>query len=412
MNKLSLNSIDQSVFRVAARDTENNDQRRADIVSAGRLLFFEHARRGAKAIRAAASEPDTLGKEKLTEQGYGQLNKWFREEHLLYASARACAVTGKTAPEDFNALRGQGMDLWKDPVFLRTLASIWQEIITPILPTVYSEAVGMFADVVQVGLMETYEISVGSDDIVFFQDSAWGSARSVPANRFYTRDITLNPTPKTAEIRAKWTQIVGNNQDFGAFFANLVAGMYAKTTAMWNAALTQAAQGSVYIPAGLTYTFSSQNWSLAANKVSAVNGTRIRNIFATGSIPALAKVLPTQATGSTNLSMDAALATLLGAEYNASGYLGEFMGVSLRPLMDAIVPGTQYTTVDTILSQNDVWMMAGNGRRPLTIAYTADTPITISIDPERTASFEYIVNLTAALESAAVFSSRMAHITV
>ena len=412
MNKISLNSVDQSCFRVAASETADNSKARADIVSEGRLLFWEHSRKGTNALRKASGEGILLGESKLNDTEYSTLNKLFQSEHLLYAAKKACDVTGETAPESFEQFKRMSQNFYGNTTFLKVLQGIYQEIITPILPAVYSEAVDRFADVVEVGFGETYAISVGSDDIPLFQDSAWGAARSVPANRFYSRDITLNPQPKTAEIRAKWMQLVGNNMDFGRFFANLVAGMYAKTMALWNQALTTAASGTTYIPSGLTGTFSSPNWVTIANKLAAVNNTRISNLFATGSMVALSKVLPTTVTGSTNVNMDAAIATLLGADYTRAGYLGEFMAVRLLPLMDAIVPGTQYNTVQTVLSPNDIWMLAGNGRKPLTIAYNRDTPISIEIEPERTASFELIFNLSIALDSAAVFASKIAHITV
>jgi hypothetical protein len=412
MNKISLNSVDQSCFRVAASETADNSKARADIVSEGRLLFWEHSRKGTNALRKASGEGILLGESKLNDTEYSTLNKLFQSEHLLYAAKKACDVTGETAPESFEQFKRMSQNFYGNTTFLKVLQGIYQEIITPILPAVYSEAVDRFADVVEVGFGETYAISVGSDDIPLFQDSAWGAARSVPANRFYSRDITLNPQPKTAEIRAKWMQLVGNNMDFGRFFANLVAGMYAKTMALWNQALTTAASGTTYIPSGLTGTFSNANWVTIANKLAAVNNTRISNLFATGSMVALSKVLPTNVTGSTNVNMDAAIATLLGADYTRSGYLGEFMAVRLLPLMDAIVPGTQYNTVQTVLSPNDIWMLAGNGRKPLTIAYNRDTPISIEIEPERTASFELIFNLSIALDSAAVFASKIAHITV
>jgi hypothetical protein len=412
MNKISLNSVDQSCFRVAASETADNSKARADIVSEGRLLFWEHSRKGTNALRKASGEGILLGESKLNDTEYSTLNKLFQSEHLLYAAKKACDVTGETAPESFEQFKRMSQNFYGNSTFLKVLQGIYQEIITPILPAVYSEAVDRFADVVEVGFGETYAISVGSDDIPLFQDSAWGAARSVPANRFYSRDITLNPQPKTAEIRAKWMQLVGNNMDFGRFFANLVAGMYAKTMALWNQALTTAASGTTYIPSGLTGTFSNANWVTIANKLAAVNNTRISNLFATGSMVALSKVLPTTVTGSTNVNMDAAIATLLGADYTRAGYLGEFMAVRLLPLMDAIVPGTQYNTVQTVLSPNDIWMLAGNGRKPLTIAYNRDTPISIEIEPERTASFELIFNLSIALDSAAVFASKIAHITV
>ncbi|MBQ1779723.1 MAG: hypothetical protein IIZ93_16340, partial [Acidaminococcaceae bacterium] len=65
-----------------------------------------------------------------------------------------------------------------------------------------------------------------------------------------------------------------------------------------------------------------------------------------------------------------------------------------------------------ILSNNDIWMMAANGRKPLTIAYNSATPITIEIDPTKSADFEIGLNLTIALDSAAVFASKIAHFTV
>lgn len=412
MNKLSFNSIDQSCFRVAASETMDNSKARADIVSEGRLLFWEHSRNGTDLLRRASKRAEFVGDSKLNDTAYSQLNKTFQAEHLLYAAKKACDVTGEVAPENFEQFKAMSQQFYNNGIFLKVLQGIYQEIITPILPMVYSEAVDTFADVVEVGFGETYAISVGSDDIPVFQDSAWGAARSVPANRFYSKDITLNPQPKTAEIRMKWMQLVGNNMDFGRFFANLVAGMYGKTMALWNAALTAAATGYTYIPSGLTGTFSNANWVTLANKLTAVNNTSISNLFATGSMVALSKVLPTQVTGSTNVNMDAAIATLLGADYTRSGYLGEFMAVRLMPLTDAVIPGTQYSTVSTVLSANDIWMMSSNGRKPLTIAYNRDTPISIEIEPERTASFELIFNLTIALESAAVFASRISHITV
>lgn len=412
MNKLSLNSVDQSCFRVAAAETADNSKARADIVSEGRLLFWEHSRKGTNALRKASGEGILLNESRLNETEYSALNKLFQAEHLLYAAKKACDVTGENAPESFDAFKRMSQNFYGNTTFLKVLQGIYQEIITPILPAVYSEAVDRFADVVEVGFGETYAISIGSDDIPLFQDSAWGSARSVPANRFYSKDITLNPQPKTAEIRAKWMQLVGNNMDFGRFFANLTAGMYAKTMALWNSALTTAASGTTYIPSGLTGTFSNANWVTIANKLAAVNNTSISNLFATGSMVALSKVLPTQVTGSTNVNMDAAIATLLGADYTRAGYLGEFMAVRLLPLMDAVIPGTQYSTVETVLSANDIWILAGNGRKPLTIAYNRDTPISIEIEPERTASFELIFNLSIALDSAAVFASKIAHLTI
>ena len=57
-------------------------------------------------------------------------------------------------------------------------------------------------------------------------------------------------------------------------------------------------------------------------------------------------------------------------------------------------------------------MMAANSRKPMTIAYNSATPITLEIDPTRTANFEVGLNLTIALDSVSIFSNRIAHFTI
>ena len=408
MERLSLNSLSPSVFQVRSNETADHSKARAEIVTMGRLLAYEHARRGQAAIKTALRLNESTAAQHVTDIEYGKLNEQFQAEHLLYAAKKACAVTGETAPETFEDFKRQGMNFYKNSTFLKVLQGLYQEIIYPILPRVYSEAVSVFADVVEVGFAETYQLSIGSDDIPIFQDSAWGASRSVPANRFYSKDITLNPQPKTAEIRMKWHQLVGNNVDFGRFFANLSAGLYAKTMGMFNAVLTALAADTTKIPSSLIYTFGSVNWVTLANKISALNNTSINNVRAFGNAVALSKVLPTQQTGSSNTAMDAALATLLGADYLRSGYMGQYMGVGLYPLQDAIIPGT----LNTILDYQKVWLMASNALKPMTICYNSATPISINIDAYDNAAFELIFNLTIALDAVAVVADKMGYVTI
>ena len=204
---------------------------------------------------------------------------------------------------------------------------------------------------------------------------------------------------------------MGNGVDFGRFFAKMAAGMYSKTMSMFNEALTKAASDATLVPAGLTYTFNNQNWVEAANKIAALNGTMISNVFATGSAVALSKVLPTEVTDyKTSTWMP--LSPLCWADYTRTGYLGEFMNVLLRPMMDVVIPNTQNGEVKTMLSPNDIWMFAGNGRKPMTIAYNSATPITLEMEPHRSGDMELGINMTTALDSVAVFSSIVAYFTI
>lgn len=405
MAKLNLNSVSNEVFAI------NGNDQREDIVAKGRVLFYEHALKGKMAVLSAKGQ-NTPVQRTMNDRGYKQLNEQFQRESLLYAAKLACTSTGKKAPESWEEFKRNGGEYYGNARFYAVLQGIWQEVIIPILPAVYSEALSDFAETVEIELGQTYAVSIGSNDIPVFQDSSWGASRSVPRNRFYSRDYTLNPTPKSCWITAKWMQLVGTNMDFGVFFANMVAGMYAKTMGMWNEAMTTATEDTSLIPTNLNFTFNNQNWVKGANKIAALNNTTISDVFATGGTVALSKVLPNTVTGSTNVNMDAAIATLLGADYTKAGYLGEFMAVRLMPMRDVIIPGTQNTTVETMLSENDIWMLAGNGRKPLTIGYTSGTPISIEMDPTRTGDFEIGLNLTIALDSVATFASKIGHFQI
>jgi hypothetical protein len=225
-------------------------------------------------------------------------------------------------------------------------------------------------------------------------------------------EITINPAPRSATLKFKWTQLVSNGFDFGRFFANMTAGLYAKTMGMFAAALNAASADTTKIPTGLTYNFTNLNWARLANKLSAVNNTNIGNLVAYGNTVALSKVLPTQTTGTTNVDMDAAIATLLGEDYVNSGYLGKYLGVVLAPLMDAVVPGTQNGDVDTILPEDKIWMLAASARKPFTIAMNMETPISLDFDPTKSGDFMIGVNLTTALSIAAVFAQHIGLVNI
>jgi hypothetical protein len=329
----------------------------------------------------------------------------------MYVARRYCEMTGETCPENFAELRRQSMRFMSNDMFMRILQGIYTEIVTPILPRVFADA-APFADTVEVGFGETAQITVGSNDIPVFQDSAWGAHRSTPRNRFYDRDYTLNPQPKTAQIFAKWAQLVANGTDFGRFFANITAGLYAKVMGMWSKMLILSSSDPTLIPAALSVTYSTPNWVTVGNKLAAVNNTTITNLIGFGNAVALSKCLPTQVTGASNVNMDAAIATLLGAEYVRTGYIGENMGIRLQSLADAVVPGTQNTTIDTILPSDKIWIMAANSRKPLTIAYNSATPITLEIEASKSGDGELGINMTIALDSAAVFASKVGLVTV
>ena len=82
MAKLSLNSIPTSVFRVSSADVADNNQTRANIVGAGRLLAYEYARKGTDELYKAMGKSALNADSKLTSTQYKELNEKFRTEHL------------------------------------------------------------------------------------------------------------------------------------------------------------------------------------------------------------------------------------------------------------------------------------------------------------------------------------------
>lgn len=406
MSKLSFNSISNDIFAVNGTNSE-----RDDIVAAGRAVAYDYAARGTNNLHKVMGLAENAQR-RIDDKQYSELNKFFKENHFLFAAKIACLQNGTKAPETWDDFKRYQANFRNNQTFLATLMGIYREVLTPIIPAVYSEAVGLFAETVTVGIGESYEVEVGSGDIPIFQDSAWGASRSVPRNRFYSKTYTLVPQPRTAQINAKWSQLIGNNVDFGRFFANITAGIYSKTMALWNSTMTAALSNTALVPSGLQYLFNNANWVTLANKISALNNTPISNLVAIGGLVGLSKVLPTNVTGSSNVNMDAAIATLLGADYTQTGYLGEFMGVRLMPITDAIVPNTQFDSVQTILDQSKIYMLAGNGYKPLTIAYNEDTPIQLEVDPSKAGDMELAINITISLDAIALFQSKVGVITV
>ena len=405
MAKLTLNSVPLSVLRVSSSEVADGTAKRAKIVSAGRSLIYDHIAKSDVRLNSKVSRV-------MNDAKYKEMNEGFQKEHLMYCAKQVCKFTGEAAPENFEELKKQGMRFASDEMFVRTLQGVYTEIVTPILPAVISNAVDPFAEMVSVAPGETYQLTIGSNDIPVFQDSAWGAHRSTPRNRFYDKDYTLNPQPKTAQIFAKWYQLVANGTDFGRFFSNIAAGMYAKIMGMWNEAITAAASNSALIPSNLSVTYNTTNWVTLANRVAAVNNTSITNLIAFGSPVALSKVLPTQVTGASNVDMDAAIATLLGQDYIRTGYLGTNMGVRLQALNDVVIPGTQNTSVDTMLPGNKVWMLASNRMKPMVIGFNSATPITLNIEASKSGDGELGINMTMAIDVVSIFAAKAGLITI
>lgn len=411
MDSIRLNNLSGDVFKTTPAQCGGSQERSA-IINMGRLLATESAGRGMNAMRVAENRNERFASVLDEKMTYKDLNAKVQRNMLLFCAAIADKAMGKEPCADMDEFRRNQRAYFTDALFLRALAGIVTEIVTPVLPAVTSDAMDWVAQTVNVPLGQTREIDVQSNDIFLFEDDSWGASRSKPSNYLYDKTITLNPTLRTAKATWKWYQLAANDADLGRTFNAISAGMYSKITAMWVNALKAAASDPALIPTNLQFTFSNANWITAAKRVAMLNGTGVNNVMAFGDLLALSHVLPSTANG-TNTNMDAALGTMLGIEWARYGYLGNFMGVGLYPIDQAVVPGTQNTSITEVVPNNTVWMTAAPSAsyKPLFIGFEEGTPITIQLDPSTTADQTLDIMVSMSVDVVPVFASKLAVIT-
>lgn len=408
---ITFNSIDRAKFNANSAEFNGVEKERADIVTAGRLLMMERNGRDYNNMRLLEKKTADFSP-LIDDNTYAATNRNTKEKLFLYAASRTCAVSGEIAPDSYSEFLRNQKKFMSDQTFLKVLAGIIRDIVTPVLPVTMSNALGYLAETVNVPMGETYELDIASNDIFAFEDDSWGASRSKPSNYLYTKTTVLNPTPRTCKVTIKWYQMVGNDVDLGRFFNSIAAGMVSKITALVMAQMAAAASNSVFLPSSLKFTNTSANWVTAAARVAALNGTGYTNAVAIGHPSALNKVLPSGAVNLSSVNLDAALATMLGVEWARYGYLGDYMGVRLMPLMDSIVPGTQNTSMTSLVPADRIWMLAANGLKPVYVGIEDGTPIDIQLDPRETGDMTIDIITTMSIDAKGVFGSKLAQITV
>lgn len=427
---LRLNSIAKSVFDASdiqfndtdkvklrangARDSYKTISRK-DIISSGRVVACEYIGQLINKNPLAAEKYNSMLKD--VGMDYNAVQRSHRERKLLYCAAQVCKLTNEPAPQTFEEFEKVQMNFANDKIFLRIMAAIDREVLMPIFFDVI-DAVGM--NLVQwepVGFGSTKEITVRSNDVFLYEDTAWGSSRSTSKNYLYAKTITLNPMPVTTNATIKWYQDVVAG-DAGRYYAAIMLGLYnkiyAKTiSAMKKAIADNATEG--YIPTDLTAsTYSTSNWITITDKVAAANGVSVDSLMAIGTRSALSNLLPVDAAGGAITGLQYGL----GEAWFYNGYLPKAGGVDLFPVSPVIVPGTQNNTLDTIDTGNNIYILAKGLYRPLYGAYYQGTPITLTATPsggngyaQGTADFTIDINVTATLDIKPVFASKVGVVT-
>lgn len=178
--------------------------------------------------------------------------------------------------------------------------------------------------------------------------------------------------------------------------------------------LKNAVAAQTYIPAGLTAnTYTTQNWIRITDLVAAANGVRVDNLMAVGTRSALSNLLPVDGTGGAITGLQYGL----GEQWFTNGYLPKAGGVDLFPVTPSIVPGTQNSTLDTIDTGNDIYILAKGLYKPMYGVYMEGTPITLTATPggtgnaQGTADFTIDINAGAMFDIKPVFASKVGVVT-
>lgn len=404
---LKLNCIPNDVFEAA----NTSDARikvcgaeinRRDLVATGRLVVCEYIGKTINENKTSLEKYNS----RLASQNidYASFSKAFKEKKLLFCAAQAYKAIGQEMPENFESVKND-VSLIKDEVFLRTMAALDRDIITPLLFRV-------FDDVSMGGLMQWEtasafghkEIEIKSNDIIMFEDTALGSFNNVTISRQYNKSITLTPKATAADTEIKWTHIFDN--DAGEYYDAIIRGLWNKVYAKFAYALKKAKDNERYMPKKLIQpSYTSDNWNTLLEDLSAANGVEASDIMAFGSRIALSKVVPTDSSGGALLGLQYGL----GEKWTSQGFLGNVGGIDLHAVRPVLVPGTQNTTLTKIFPTDEIYMVAkgGAGNKPMYGVYAEGQPITITVEPTKSDDFTLKINIVAMFDIAPMFASKV-----
>jgi hypothetical protein len=401
---LKLNSLDTNVFIYHSNNDETigtgtNKISRDELIASGRLCATEYL----------GKQLDPKGfVSRLAQFGgsYDVAARKHMEKKLLFCATKAYAAVGKPAPENVEAVKSD-MNLWKDPIFLRTMSYIDAEVVSPLLYSVISDLGGQMLNLRSAPVGRTVEINVQSNEAFLWEDSAPGSGHSTTKNYLYGDTITLNPKMYVCNGTIKWFQLVAsdNGMDAGWYYTAIIRGLWSKITALYTKALLNAATNTMYVPSYLTFdSYSSANWASATTAAAVANGVRREQLMAFGNYASLQKVLPS------GTASDAALTYQLGEEWMRNGFVSMVGRVPLFEIMPAMVPGTVNTTGTMIDLDKHLFITArvGDAMAPIYGAIAEGWPVAMEYTPSETADFEISINMSTLMDFKPVFASKVA----
>lgn len=389
---MSVKNLSNSLFSASTQDE------RAQLVAAGRLLLRDYTAKRHNSI----NKNNQIGLKLASDDDYGKMNEGFRKRFFNYAGKIAYAQRGRTWSEnDEKALRSMAKS--KDASFLKVLAEITSEIISPMIPEVLSDLMGAFANVSRIGYGENKEFNIKSNAIFTFEDTAWG-VRSQKAQYLYDKTYVANPRPATALTVINWYSFVAEGKDMGAYFAAIAEGIGAYIMGKFNQRFTAALSNTTLLPSAYTFnSYDTDNFIRCAQNVAMANRVSRREVACFGTILALDKVIPDTAS---NTAAAYTMATSAGMDWLAGGYLTDYKGTSLYEVQNIFVPNTVNNSATHLLSDTTLWFAALNGYKPIEAVFEGDD-IYLDMMPYETEDFTIQVEATISLDIVTIFGSKI-----
>lgn len=414
MNAQKLNALSNDLFTVDKTkvndvikvNSGSRELNRNKIIAASCLATTEYLG------RLCNADKTNLVKYAERVKNYGEFQHSVMEDVVLYCAALANKQIGKEPYNTIDEVRAD-RSLAYNQTFLKALAAISEEVVTPLFPAAMDAGVDRLVEWSDVRLGETKIISIESNDFFIYDDDSWGSVSSKPYQYLYKDQVAITPKPHTAKAKIKWYQdIVGG--EAGRYFAAFLRGAYNKIYAITLEKFRGAISNSKYSSSVLTVdSYSAANWNLAIMKASALNGVKRNQLMALGTLTALSNVLPTVGTD----GAVAGIQGMIGDEWVRNGFLGNVAGVDLVEYGLAVVPGTQnydpkFLSLDGSLENENIYILPRVGYAPMFGAKAIGSPITISFTPEETADMTLNISETLVFDIQPAFSQKIVKIDV
>ena len=381
-------------------------EKRADMISRGRVLVLEAAGRAHNTALVKAGRPVVeFGSVIGNDTAFASAKTEWADDVLCFCAERALSVQGREVDRN-ERNTFINIELASDPIYLRTLAGIVSEIQYAVTPPIVNELVGKMASVMSIPKGKTGQVEITSNAVFQWYDSSWTSLRSVPRDKLYNGNITLNPKPVATRFEMNVYQMISNSGSLVDTLAAVSGGYGAMLMQKFTDAFTTAAANTKYVPSALKASgYTDSNWATVVRNVAAANRVRRDQLIAYGDFLALRKVLPDNAT------LASAIMTLLGDEYFRNGYLMSHDGVMLYELTPTSTPATINTTMTSVFPTNMIVMAARANMRyaPMVMGFEEGGEGRIDLTPDENVMANGIIQglAFASLDLVPAFTSKV-----